>query len=380
VRVGVVTTSYPREAGDPAGGFVAGFARWLAERGADVEVIAAGPGAARVDGIPVERVDGGGLFYDGGAPDALAGGGAAWARAAAFQLRLAARVGRAAGGWHAAVSHWVVPSGLAAAVALPRGRRHLAIAHSSDVRLLARVPGGAALLGWLSRRADLVYSARHLAAPGAPGRVVPMGSDLAAGDRARGRARFALDGACALSLGRLVPVKGVDLLIDALAARDRGVTLVIAGDGPDAATLRARARPLGDRVRFVGEVRGADKADLFAACDLFCLPSRVLSDGRSEGTPTVIGEALQAGLPIVAARTGGIGDALREAEHALLVPPDPAALGEAIERLIGDRSLRERLSRGARAAGDGLRWSQVGPRLAGRLLERPPAGAAAAGA
>src|SRR4051812_23730269 len=93
-RVGVVTTSYPREEGDPAGNFVEGFARWRAGRGANVEVVAAGPGATRVGGLPVERVDGHGLFYQGGAPDTLASGGAAaWARAAAFQAALAARVG-----------------------------------------------------------------------------------------------------------------------------------------------------------------------------------------------------------------------------------------------------------------------------------------------
>ena len=68
--VGIVTTSYPREAGDPAGAFVHGLARWMAAQGCAVEVVAAGPGAARVDGIPVWRVDGRGLFYDGGAPDA----------------------------------------------------------------------------------------------------------------------------------------------------------------------------------------------------------------------------------------------------------------------------------------------------------------------
>lgn len=371
MRVGVVTTSYPREPGDPAGSFVAGFARWLEGAGAEVEVIAAGPGASRVDGIPVARLDGRGLFYRGGAPDALAQGGLAWAGAAAFQLELAARVAAAAPSWDAAVSHWVVPSGIAVALALPRRTPHLAIAHSSDVRLIARAPFGAALLAWLARRADLVYSARHLGTPGAPGRVVAMGADHLPGDRARGRARFGLDGVCALFVGRLVPVKGVDLLLEAFA-RDRGATLIIAGDGPCAADLRARARPLGDRVRLLGEVRGRDKADLLAACDLLCLPSRALKDGRSEGTPTVIGEALQAGLPLVAARTGGIADALTDGENALLCPPDAPALGAAVERLARDLALRERLSRGALASGAAFAWSAVGPRLAGRLADRLP--------
>ena len=74
MKLGVVTTSYPREPGDPAGSFVAGFARWLAARGHEVEVVAAGPGASRDGDIPVHRVRAGAsLFYDEGAPDDRAG-------------------------------------------------------------------------------------------------------------------------------------------------------------------------------------------------------------------------------------------------------------------------------------------------------------------
>jgi glycosyltransferase involved in cell wall biosynthesis len=374
LRVGVVTTSYPREAGDPAGAFVAGFARWLRERGCAVEVIAAGPGAACVDGIAVERVDGRDLFYRGGAPDALSGSPAAWARAARFQGELLALVARRGRRWDAAVSHWLAPSGIAVAAALGRSRPHLAIAHSSDVTLLHRSKGGRAAARFVARRADLVYAAPHLASliAGAPGRVVAMGIDpVGGGDRARGRARFTRGRVTALCLGRLVPVKGVDLALRALA-RAPELDLVVAGDGPERAALERAAAPLGARVRFAGEVRGRDRLDLFAAADLLVVPSRVLEDGRSEGTPTVILEGKAAGLPVLATRVGGAAEVISDGEDGLLVSTEVEALGRSLERLAGDRALRERLGATARARAARHDWSQVGPELAGRLLAGRP--------
>ncbi|MSP60739.1 MAG: glycosyltransferase [Myxococcales bacterium] len=362
-----MTTSYPREEGDPAGAFVAGFARWLAETGCAVEIVAAGPGGASIDGLSVSRVDGRGLFYRGGAPDALVGGGVwAWGHAARFQAALAARVARRGARWEAAVSHWVVPSGIATALAIGR-RRHLAVAHSSDIALLRRSMAGRTALRWLARRADLVYSAAHLVVEGAPGRVVAMGiDDVTGGSRTRGRERFLLRRNTALFLGRLVAVKGVDLLLDALPDE---LDLIVAGAGPLAGALRERARRFGPRVRFVGEVRGEEKRDLLAAADLLVVPSRVLDDGRTEGTPTVILEGLSAGLPVCATRVGGAETVLRDGETGLLVDPEPRSLRTALERLAGDPALRERLALAARIEGERHRWAVVGPRLAGDLLE-----------
>jgi glycosyltransferase involved in cell wall biosynthesis len=371
VRIGVVTTSFPREAGDPAGHFALGFARWLSSRGAAVDVVAAGPGASRVEGIAVARVDGRGLFYRGGAPDALAGGGAAaWARAAAFQAALAAAVARRAASWDAVASHWIAPSAIAveAARVAARGLRHLAIAHSSDVWLLQRSNAGRAALRLVARRADLVYAAPHLAraVDGAPGRVVPMAihaADVQGGDRKRGRERLRLERTTALFLGRLIPIKGVDML---LAALPDALDLVVAGEGPLRAALERRAPP---RVRFVGEVRGADKADLLAACDLLVAPSLRLPDGRQEGTPTVLREALAAGLPIVATRSGGVGALLDGNPAALVVEPEPSALRGALRLVVERPGLLAGLSAAARAGSAEHDWSRVGPILAGSLLD-----------
>ena len=140
-RIGVITTSYPRWPGDAAGGFVAGHVAYLRATGAEVEVIAVGDGDgphATIDGDDgVTRLDGRGLFYRGGAPEALEASPRAALAAMAVSAELAATVARHARRWDAVVAHWLAPSALVAA--LVAGRRPLlAVAHGGDVHLLAR--------------------------------------------------------------------------------------------------------------------------------------------------------------------------------------------------------------------------------------------------
>jgi glycosyltransferase involved in cell wall biosynthesis len=349
VRVGVLTTSYPRDADDAAGAFVAGFARWLVANVGDVDVVCAD--AARP------------LFYRGGAPEALARGGR-WAEAAAFSAHLLIEAKRRARGWDAVVSNWLVPSG---AVGDACGRSHLAIAHGSDVRLLSSLPGGRALVRRLARRADLVYVAEALRVDRAPGRVVPMAIDvqpIAAGTtsaaRVAARARFDLDGFVVAFLGRLIHDKGVDLLIDALPD---GATLLVGGDGPERASLVRRAANA--RVRFVGHVAGDDKLALLATADALAIPSRV------DGAPTVALEALAAGLPIVATRAGGLPEVLDD-HVAIFSEPRAAAIAAALARLRDDDSLRATMSHACRARAPLHDWSVVAPRLWNRSVQNNP--------
>ncbi|MFM1873953.1 MAG: hypothetical protein RL398_3375 [Planctomycetota bacterium] len=143
-----------------------------------------------------------------------------------------------------------------------------------------------------------------------------------------------------LTLAQLMHRKGIDVLLRAMAEiHEPRPTLVVAGDGPEAASLRALADALrlGERVRFLG--RRGDAGDLLAACDAFCLPS------RAEGMGVAALEALGASRPVVATRVGGLGELIVEGECGLLVPAeDPSALAAAIVRLRDDRALRERLA------------------------------------
>ena len=316
MRIGVLTTSYPRWPGDPAGNFVEGHVRALVQLGHDVEVIAAG------DEGDVTRVPARGLFYDGGAPDALERAPVrSLLRAAVFMPRFAARVARRARAWDHVIAHWL-PTAVAGLVAR---KPMTAIAHGGDIYTLQRMrllkPALRAL-----RDARLVFVSEALRAiAGVDGLVQPMGIDLA---HFRELGRAPQMPPMVLLAARLVPIKGVDVAIEA-AARLPHMELVIAGDGPERRALEARAianQRRGARpVRFVGQVDTHRRDQLLREASVVIVPSRAMPNGRREGCPTIALEALAAGVPVVAT-TG-------RANH-FVVADDPDGLSRGIERVM----------------------------------------------
>jgi glycosyltransferase involved in cell wall biosynthesis len=147
--------------------------------------------------------------------------------------------------------------------------------------------------------------------------------------------------------GRLVTEKGIlDLLAAvALLPRVEGCRLLVCGSGPAEADVREKARALGigDRVVFAGHLAGSELAEAYGSADVFVLPS------YSEGFPTAITEAMDAGLPIITTRIRGMADHLAQGENALFVPMrDPRALAEALTRILGDDALRASMRRANR--------------------------------
>lgn len=266
------------------------------------------------------------------------------------------------------VLHVHLPNPLAAlAVFLARPRARVVLHWHSDVigkGALAAVTRP--LESWLCRRADLVIgpSPVHLAASNQAGRfagkgaVVPFCVDatMAGPDKADPAGVAAIRAGCGnrplvFALGRLVPYKGFDLLIDAAAMLPPETIVVIGGDGPQRDALRRRidAAGLADRVRLAGRIPDADLADWLAACDIFCLPSVT----RAEMFGIVQLEAMAFGKPVVSTDIPGSGVPWvnRHEETGLVVPPgDAPALARALTGLLADAAWRDRLGRGGREA------------------------------
>lgn len=183
-------------------------------------------------------------------------------------------------------------------------------------------------------------------------RVVPLGVDLAgfASLDRQGAGASAVQtragGPFALFVGRLRYYKGVNVLLDAMARWDG--RLVIVGDGPEDARLRAQHERLGlgDRVRFAGAVSDAELHHHLAAADLGVLPST----HPSEALGIAMIEYLAAGLPVVCTELGtGTTFVNRDGETGLVVPPgDADALAGALRRLMSDAPMRERLGAAGR--------------------------------
>ena len=239
------------------------------------------------------------------------------------------------------------------------GSRHVKTLHGLDVdplqrRTLAGFMGrlrvsGSVALGVVCSESFVAVS-RDTAAhyPWAPRvTVIENGVDL---ERFRGfrRRRDPDDPRLVVSfLGRLVPVKGLDVLIEAfgrVASEHPDAVLQLLGEGPLRRQIEGwvEARGLGARVSLPGHCD--DALARLADSDVFVLPS------RHEGLPISLLESMALGVPVVASAVGGIPDVVTSGVDGLLVPADSApSLAEALSRVLSSRELRTSLARAARA-------------------------------
>ena len=358
--IGVLTTSYPRSPDDGAGVFVRERVRALLAEGQSIEILAAGPR----DGVCAEdervtRIEAGGLFYEGGAPEALESSALlprwlAMAQGARFSLTMLRYLTERSRRWDAVESHWLVPCGLLACAALPE-LPHRAHVHGGDLYLLARLPWGDSVGRAICRhKPTLVFASASLrdgfaelidSAPdawGAECRIEPAPFDArvfyrrADDERMRLRLELGSHAPTVLAAGRLVPIKGFDVLVAALAKIPPALrpSLVIAGDGPEKDRLAELARATGVRLKLAGLLGQQALAERMAAADLFVHPCRTLASGRSEGMPLVVREALACGLPVIASASGGLGELSGTQGLTLVEPHQVDALANDIEQAL----------------------------------------------
>ncbi len=157
-------------------------------------------------------------------------------------------------------------------------------------------------------------------------------------------------GTTVLSVARLVPRKGVDTMIAALARLPR-VQYRVVGSGPDEARLRrlAAAKGVTQRVTFLGRVDDERLADEYQGCALFALPARRTADGQLEGYGLVYFEAAAWGRPVVAGRSGGEIDAVVDGGTGLLVDGESVEhVAVAIDGLLSDPERLRRMGEAGR--------------------------------
>jgi D-inositol-3-phosphate glycosyltransferase len=183
-------------------------------------------------------------------------------------------------------------------------------------------------------------------APKAKTLVVPNGVDTGYFRKSAVSALDRMQTPTAITVRRLVPRAGVDLLLDAWRACDLdGVgRLVIGGRGPEEARLRNQARGLRN-VRFVGFVPDTELVSLYQTATVAVMPTR-----SGEGFGLMAAEALACGTPVVVTAQGALPEVVRHDVDGLVVAQDdPAALGAALRSILTDESLAERLRAGALA-------------------------------
>jgi phosphatidylinositol alpha-1,6-mannosyltransferase len=245
------------------------------------------------------------------------------------------------------------------------------ILHGAEVTVPARLPGARAVLARVLRNSSIVVSAgRYPAAEGrravpdlsAPLVEIPPGVDtgavapLRAPERRAARTRLGLPATAPLlaSVSRLVPRKGMDVLIEAanrLAPSFPDLVVAIAGDGRERQQLERQAAASLADVRVLGRVSDDDRAALLGAADVFVMACRNRWGGlEQEGFGIVFLEAAAFGVPQVAGASGGAPEAVLEGVTGLVVdnPSDPGALAEAIRTLLAEPQLRRRMGRAAR--------------------------------
>lgn len=273
--------------------------------------------------------------------------------------------------------HWIVPQGFIAAGWAQQLRVPMVVtAHGADVAWLDRSRWGRGVAtrvfdvatGFIADSEELAVRTEQRVGRSILHRAIPMGVDLSRLTTGTRPAELGENDGTPLLLfvGKLVPKKGVDVLIRAIARlRDRAAAaqLVIVGGGPLEQSLRALSAELGvaDRVRFIGWVSNDRLGAFYAAATVVCVPSIRDASGETEGTPVVLMEALASSALVVASRSSGIGDVIVHGQNGWLVAPgDADALARTIEQAIAvPPAARAQIAASAQATATRHSWPNV---------------------
>jgi glycosyltransferase involved in cell wall biosynthesis len=249
-------------------------------------------------------------------------------------------------------AHWIIPQGLTAALAIGRRRtaRLVLHVHAGDVYLLQKLRFGRQLARFVvGRCSHIIADGSHVRDSlndlvgfdsGAVIQSMGVNRDIFSPDVRRDSVSIdeAVDfpNGYLLFVGRFVEKKGVTYLVRAMQTileRHPGLGLLLVGNGPEEEALKQQVSTLGlgNSIRFLGRKPHSEIIRYLHGCRLAIVPSIIDSLGETEGMPTVVVEAMAAGVPVVGSRVDGIPDVIRHEENGWLCrEKDPTDLAEKI--------------------------------------------------
>jgi glycosyltransferase involved in cell wall biosynthesis/SAM-dependent methyltransferase len=288
-------------------------------------------------------------------------------------------------------AHWVIPNAPVGAMLAREFNLPLVInLHGSDVYLALKSLAYGQVARWTLRQAVAVIAPSQALYDGAvrlgadPSRVYvcPHGVDS---QRFQPLDALPVPGQplVVMCAGRLVPKKGIDVLLRAAPDILRAVPMAeiwVVGDGDYRPVLEAQRdalpAPLAGRIRFLGQVDWDQMPAMLRRAAVFAAPSVRDSAGNEDGLPTILLEAMACGCPVVASHIAGIPLVIRDNENGLLLPPgDAEALGRAVVDLLKDPQCRARLGSAGRALVEReFTWAAATSQLETSLTARPVPG------
>lgn len=274
-------------------------------------------------------------------------------------------------------THWLVPQGLIGAF-LHRLSNipHVATVHGSDLNILKKYTLLHPVCRFITSNSVIItvnsnYMKQQLLAisPNCERKiqVIPMGIDLmqfCSSGKLNIRSYYQTNHII-FSAGRLIEIKGIAYLIDAMPdilTRFPDTRLLIAGDGPEKESLIQKIHMLNldSRVTLLGLLSPQDIIGYYHSADVFVLPS-IQKFGMTEALGVVLLEAMASGCPVIGSNVGGIPDIITDGENGFLVPEqNPNALAEKISRIFSDTELREKFRKnGYSRIRESFTWDKV---------------------